>query len=150
MRVLLDTNVLISYLLTPRRDSPILAILQGAFSGKFVLLMPAQLLEELAKVLSKKRYLAERINQEEMEEFVDLLLDVAEIIPLISEAIPAVTRDPKDDFLLAYAMVGQADFLVTGDADLLSMSQVENLKLLSPADFLRVLENSQHAPGGTL
>ena len=147
MRVLLDTNVLISYLLTPRRDNPILTILQGAFSGKFVLLMPALLLEELARALRRKRYLAERITEEEMHEFMDLLLVVSETIPLISEAIPAVTRDAKDDYLLAYALVGQADYLVTGDKDLLSLSQFENLKLLSPAAFLRLLENSQRAPG---
>ncbi len=55
----------------------------------------------------------------------------------------AVTRDPKDDYLLAYALVGKADYLVTGDEDLLELEQVDALKIVTAREFLTVLETVQ-------
>lgn len=66
---------------------------------------------------------------------VDVLSEVSEIVPRITTEIPAVTRDPKDDYLLAYALVGQVDYLVTGDRDLLVLGQVEHTKIVTARDF---------------
>ena len=65
---------------------------------------------------------------------------ISEIIPKITEEIPAVTRDPKDDYLLAYALVGQADYLVTGDNDLLTLDQVENVRIVTAHDFWEIVK----------
>lgn len=54
---------------------------------------------------------------------------------------PAVTRDPKDGYPLAYAAVGAADYLVTGAADLLLLEEaIEQFSILTPRAFLHVLE----------
>ena len=66
---------------------------------------------------------------------------IAELIPPISSGgssktvLPVVTRDAKDDYLLAYALVGQADYLVTGDEDLLVLQEIEGLKIVNPTQF---------------
>jgi len=141
MRALLDANIFISFLLTPDRDSPVTEIVRSGILGRFVLLLPEELMDELAKKAHEKRYLAERITPVEVEELVDILSGVSEFIPKITEEIPAVTRDPKDDYLLAYALVGQADYLITGDDDLLVMGQVENIKIVTAHDFWEVVKN---------
>ena len=66
---------------------------------------------------------------------------VAEPMLTITEEIPPVSRDPKDDYLLAYGLVGGADYLVTGDEDLLTLRDVEGLKIVSPREFVTLLES---------
>ena len=139
MRALLDTNILISYLLSPRRDFPIVAVLEAALAGGFTLLLPEQLVAEFANKVTSKPYLAARISPEQAAAFIADLAVVGAIVPTLPEPFPEITRDPKDDYLLAYAMVGQAEYLVSGDSDLLALGPVEGLAILSPADFARVL-----------
>lgn len=139
MRALLDTNILLSHLLASRRGSPIADILRAGYLGEFTLLVPEELLRELAGKARERRYLSERITPEQVEELVATLSEVGEMIPRIQEEIPTVTRDPKDDYLLAYAVVAQADYLVTGDGDLLVLGQVERLRIVTPREFQRIL-----------
>ncbi len=54
------------------------------------------------------------------------------MVPTIVEPILPVTSDPKDDYLLAYTLVGQANYLVTGDEGLLTLGTVAGLKIVSP------------------
>ena len=139
MRVLVDANIFLSFLLFPRRDSPSRQVIQAAILGTFVLLVPEELLEELAARAREKPYLAERIHPEEVDELAQILSTIAEPIPQITEPIPALTRDPKDDYLIAYALVGSADYLVTGDRDLLALRQVGDVKIVTPREFATLL-----------
>jgi uncharacterized protein len=70
-----------------------------------------------------------------------VLLAVGEVIQPIEQSIPAVTRDRKDDYLLAYAVVGAADYLVTGDEDLLVLKHVGRLRIVSPPAFAGILRD---------
>lgn len=135
MRVLLNTNVLISYLLSPQRKSPVNRILEAAFLGQIDLLFPKEVLDELRRKIPQKPYLAERISPQQLEELVVLLGEISESIPTITMEIPAVTRDPKDDYLIAYALVGRADYLVTGDLDLLILEKVEDVEIVTPREL---------------
>lgn len=138
MRVLFDTNILVSYLLRPR--GPIQMIVNAAISGAYELLMPKSLLIELAVTISAREELAERIPAELLAEFFEDLETVATVIPPIMEELIAVTRGPKDDYLIVYAIAGEADVLVSKDRDLLVLGQTGNLSFLSPADFAHFLE----------
>ena len=146
MRVLLDTNVLISYPLPPASSSPPIAIVEAAFTGAHTLLLPAEVLDELTDRVMAKPYLAQRIELDDLSGFVEALAAVAEALPTIEQTIPAVSRDRQDDYLLAYAIVGQADYLVTGDRDLLSLGEIAGVTILAPAAFLTVL-HSREEPG---
>ena len=86
MRALLDTNILISYLLTPARNSPVTKIVTQGLLGDFVLLVPEELLQELKRKAHEKEYLAERIAPEELEKFVDTLTGVSESITVHAAA----------------------------------------------------------------
>jgi uncharacterized protein len=142
MRVLLDANVLISYLLTPGQNSAVTHIVDAAVLGEFQLLMPEELLDELEETVRTHEHLARRIPVEAMRPFVALLLEIAEIIPRITEPIPALTRDPEDDYLIAYALIGRAEYLVTGDRDLLVLERVESVDILTPNAFGELLSES--------
>ena len=135
MRILLDTNLLVSHLLHPEKESPVNQILEAIFQGELQLLLPEELVEELRRLVPRKEYLAKRISAQQVEEWAALLTQVAEVIPRITIEIPAVTRDPKDDYLVAYALVGRADYLVTGDRDLLALEQVEDVRIVTPRGF---------------
>lgn len=132
MRLLLDVNILISYLLAPQADSPVTRVVQAAVLGKFVLLLPAELMQEMRTKLANKSYLSARISHDEAVRFAAILGDIGETIPRIEGPIPAITRDPKDNYLLAYAVAGQADYLITGDADLLVLRKVGTVSICSP------------------
>ena len=139
MRVLLEPNIPISCLLTPQ-NSVMAQIVEAGILGGFDLLLPEELSDELVEKATARQYLAERITPEEVRELGDILSEVSETVPKITQAIPAVTRDPKDDYLLAYALVGQADYLVTGDRDLLALGQVEHTKIVTARDFVEVIK----------
>jgi putative PIN family toxin of toxin-antitoxin system len=99
------------------------------------------LLDEFVSKIPKKQLLAARITPGELAAFVSILRQVGEFIPEITEEIPAVTRDPKDDYLLAYAVVGEADYLITGDEDLLVLQRVGSVKIIKPSDFADLIED---------
>ncbi|MBA3944060.1 MAG: putative toxin-antitoxin system toxin component, PIN family [Herpetosiphonaceae bacterium] len=110
-------------------------IVEAAIVGIFTLLVSADLLEELKRRIATKPYRAQRIESVRIELLVDTLLANAETIPTIEEPFPEVGRDRKDDYLIAYGHVGQADYLVTGDEDLLSLKEVGSLKIVTPRQF---------------
>jgi predicted nucleic acid-binding protein len=71
-------------------------------------------------------------------DFVINRLGQADFVEL--PAIPAVSRDPKDDKFLATARAGRVDYLVTEDRDLLDLVEYEGTKIITTEEFLRVLE----------
>ena len=139
MRVLLDTNVLISYLLAPDGGGATTRVVQAGMMGGFQMLLPEELLEEVVVTVRTHDHLAQRIPVEDLRAFVDLVSREGETIPRIKEAIPAVTCDPEDDYLIAYALVGQADYLVSGDKDLLVLDQIGDIVIVTPAEFLQLV-----------
>ena len=141
MRVFYDTNVFISFLLLNKREGAriIETLVRAALFRQIILLLPVDLLDELVVVTREKRYLAARITPEQIERLLGLLSAIAELLPRIEEPFPAVVRDAKDNYLLTYAVIGRADYLVTGDADLLVLDEAEGVKIVSPADFVRLL-----------
>ena len=140
MRVLLDSNILISYLLKPQADNPIVQVVRTAVAREFELLLPKELLEEVGHVVRSKKHLIKRITAKDLEELVDILSLSAVEMPEIIGDIPALTRDPKDDYLLAHAVVGEADYLVTGDEDLLVLKEVEGVKIVKASQFWEIME----------
>ena len=94
---------------------------------------------ELNKKISVKPYLAKQISKLQSKELVDILSSVVKVIPAIKDEIPEVIRDKKDDYLLAYAVIGEADYLVTGDEDLLSLKEIEGVKIVNIPEFYQIL-----------
>lgn len=129
-RLVIDSNVLISALLspagTPRR------VLDGLAADAAILLFCDETFAELVARLSKPKFDRYR-TAAQMEAFLDWLVELAEWVePAFS--IEAC-RDSDDNKFLAVALSGEADCLITGDADLLALNPFEGLPILTPAAF---------------
>ncbi len=138
IRAVFDTNILVSYLLTHR---PPIATLIDVHLRKedFQLITAHPLLVELERVLTYPK-LKQYLKKEEHVRFLALIAAISEVVTLPQD-IPKISRDPDDDFLIACAVVGEADVLVSGDQDLLTLKQVGRIHILTPAQFLDIIEN---------
>jgi putative PIN family toxin of toxin-antitoxin system len=133
MKIVIDTNIWISYLLgglLQRIDEKIL-------SKEIKAVVSDETLKELSEVLSRPRFknifTAERIKE------LFSLLDSYAIVVSPSQKVSAC-RDEKDNFLLEVALEGKADYLITGDEDLLVLNVFHNTKIVRPKDFEEMLK----------
>jgi putative PIN family toxin of toxin-antitoxin system len=131
MRVVLDTNILVSALISPVGRPA--AIYDAWEDGKFTLLTCAEQLDELRATLRKPR-VAALIKPHKAGRLVNQIKKLAEEIG----SLPRVKRsaDPNDDFLLALSEAGKADYLVTGDkGGLLSLDCHKATQIVSAISF---------------
>ena len=133
MRAIIDTNVLLSGFLW--RNAPH-ALLEQVRSGALTIVISPVLLAELADVINRPKFdsILLRSNTSRSHTLDELrrLAEVVEVPPLPQP----VCRDPDDDEVLAAAIAGQVDLIVTGDDDLLCLKQFQNIPIFSPADAL--------------
>ncbi len=131
MRVVLDTNILVSALLVQLGHAA--AIYRAWQEGHFTLLTCAEQLDELKATLHKPA-IAARIKPYQAGRLVNALKELAEIIG----TLPRVERspDPTDDLLLDLSEAGRADYLVTGDkSGLLVLKRHKGTQIVSARDF---------------
>ena len=93
---------------------------------------------ELISVLSRPKF-AKSISQEQITAIVQLITDRGEEV--VVSYVEPICRDPKDDFLLALASSGNADYLITGDDDLLVLGELNSVKIQNPASLVTLFLN---------
>lgn len=131
MRIVLDTNVVLSALLW--RGTPYLLLDAIRQQPNIQLCSSAALLEELADVLtrpsaSKRLTIIGKTAREVLADYVETI-DLAEPV-----AVPRVVpTDADDDHVIATAIAAHADLIVSGDSDLLSMGQHQDIPIVTPA-----------------
>ncbi len=139
MKVLIDTNIWLSYLLSTARPSAITTVVVASLTQDAIeVLVPQELITELAAKVATKRYFSTRIPRAMIDAFIEQLTALAEQPPPL-EQIPPHPRGSKDGYLVAYGIVNEADYLITGDADLLVLGQVGALQIIRPSNFVYVL-----------
>lgn len=140
MKVIVDANVFLSYLAAPETGRTITWVVGACLTRADIeLVLPPGLIEEVAEKVASKQYFQERIPQEQLEEFIRQLRQLAALPPPLEE-IPPYSRDPEDDYLIAYGLVNEVNYLVTGDPDLLVLRRVENVAIVEPSQFLDILQ----------
>ena len=130
-RSVFDTNTIVSALLF--NDSvPGRAMIRALAQG--TILISIALAQELQDVLNRHRF-DRYVSRDERDEFLRALIREAELVE-ITESVE-VCRDPKDDKILELAVSGNADWVVTGDNDLLILNPFRGVAIITPAEFLR-------------
>ena len=140
LRAVLDTNVFLSAFLSRNPSSPTREILQRWQDGEFMLLVSDALIDELAEKL-----LDNGIHQDRVTEILTLLAGLAEWITVPEAAVlPEVSRDPDDDPILACAVVGKADYLVTYDTHFEPLGDLHSgVKITKGLPFLWTLRGDR-------
>lgn len=133
MQVVVDANVYVSAAIS---IGPSHRIVQAAFAARIDVVICPALLGEIEDVLGRPR-LQKRISAEESAAFVDDLTMLLEFVP-DPMLVPAVTRDVNDDYLVALAREHGAEWIVTGDKDLLEWEE-QTPPAITPAAFESLL-----------
>lgn len=142
IRIVLDANVLASAVvgLTPATSTPG-AILRAWRAHNVEVFSSRQINEEFERTLQDP-YFAERFEQDDVQEILALLETPPRRIPLTA-SVHGVATHPEDDLILATAVSANADYLVTGDKQLQRLGSYQGVTILSPRDFLAMLERRQ-------
>ena len=135
MRVVLDTNVLASGVLS--RASVPGQLLLAWTSGMFALVVSEPILVELERTFTKP-YFAHRRSAAERAAVLELLQREADVVP-VTMVVRGIASHPEDDRILATALSGAADYLVSGDAALQALGSYRDVTIVSPRSFLEIL-----------
>jgi putative PIN family toxin of toxin-antitoxin system len=125
-KIILDTNIWISFLIS-RKFKKLDNVL---FNPDIQLVFSEELIEEFLTVLTRPK-LRPFIKPADVKIILDFILNNGLIVKVISDV--KICRDPKDNFLLSLAIDSDADYLVTGDHDLLSLASVEKTQIITLA-----------------
>jgi len=133
-RVVLDTSVLISALLFKGELSRLVVQWQ---MGVFIPVISKETFEELEAVLGYPKF---RLSNEEKR-----LILREEILPFfevmeVRDKVTGICRDPADDKFISCAVSAGADFIVTGDKDLMAVKRYRSVKIVSASDFLKMMD----------
>ena len=127
MRVVIDTNILVSHLFWPH--TPLSAKVETLLRHA-ELLRSAESFAELSQVVMRRKFDA-YLGMAERELFLAMFHDLSMHV-MIAERISAC-RDPRDDMFLELAVNGDAELLVTGDADLLCLDPFRGVRIVAPS-----------------
>ena len=128
IRLVTDVNIWISTLLTPRFQTRTDAF----FDWEYSLLSSEEFFGELNSAVRKPK-IAKRINWTSYEELITVLRRNTELIDV--HTVITACRDSRDNYLLALAKDGNADYLITGDKDLLDLKIFGKTKIVTLTDF---------------
>jgi putative PIN family toxin of toxin-antitoxin system len=138
-RAVLDTNVLVSGFTEYRHPEGTPAqVLRRWREGGYLLLISDVIRMELGRTL-RKPYYAARLTSEQVREIEELLETDAKFIEISDDVVDVATH-PEDDSVLATAISGQAHVIVTGDRQLQRLGTYQGVAIVSPREFLDLLE----------
>jgi uncharacterized protein len=134
VRTVLDSSVLVAALVTPNPASASRIILAAAAAGAVRLVASDALEEEYRRAVEYPQVVrhSAKVNR---QNFVSAVVAVADRV-LAGEASGLVTRDPADDMVLAAAIGGRADWVVSLDRHLFDLAEVGGVRIVRPGDFL--------------
>jgi putative PIN family toxin of toxin-antitoxin system len=132
MRVLIDSNVLVSALVNPGASRRLLFHLLD----EHTVVSSVEILAELEGVLSREKF---SFTKSRVDEYLSLIASISTIVD-VGEPPRVVEGDPDDDVVLATANYGRADYIVTGDRHLLRLGEYDKTKIVSVREMLTLLK----------
>ena len=133
LRVVLDTNVLVSAVISNGKSRE---LLRKGIEQEFSLLTSDFILKELVTVLRRPKF---KTNEDEIDRIILTLILSSEVISVRSK-FQAVEEDKKDDMIVNTAYDGQADIIVTGDSHLLELESFKGTKIITIENMLKLLK----------
>ena len=140
-RVVLDINVIVSG--TPDRGTPPSQIISRWQQGHFALVVSEHILSRAEGVWNRP-YFADRLNPDVPQRILSTLRSRGESFTPVDD-VHGIADDEEDDLVLATAVAGSADYLVTGDKGLLTLGSFRGVRIVTPRAFLDILEATDTA-----
>jgi len=138
LRVVLDTNVFVSSLLA--KEGPAAQVLDAWRARRYLLIVSPDLAAEIASTLRypriRRRY---RITEDDIQALLDLLESDAVLVPGKVNVAGSVPEDPDDEIVLACALEGEADLIVSGDHHLLGLGGFHGIVIVAVRRFIERL-----------
>ncbi|MCB9034675.1 MAG: putative toxin-antitoxin system toxin component, PIN family [Chitinophagales bacterium] len=132
-KLILDTNLWISFLITKNYNQ----LDHILFVEDVRLIFSQELLEEFLDVVKRPKF-RNFFNSEDIEELLETIEEYANFVQVTSKI--ELCRDKKDNFLLSLAKDSNADYLVTGDKDLLELKRIKKTTILTITEFLNTIK----------
>jgi putative PIN family toxin of toxin-antitoxin system len=131
LRVVVDTNVLVSSFIKPGKARRLVSkLLEG-----HIVVLSSKMLAELADVLTRDKFGA---SSSQVDRYLSTLISAAKIVE-DSRRFSVVSEDPDDDVVLNTAYTGKAGYIVTGDNHLLGLSQFKRARIVTINQMLETL-----------
>ena len=127
-RIIIDTNLWISFLIT--KDYTKLDDI--LFSKTCILIFSQELLDEFLEVTKRPKF-RRFFSSSDIEDILETIDEYADFVKVKTQVV--VCRDTKDNFLLSLSVDGSADFLLTGDKDLLDLNKFGETTITTITDF---------------
>jgi putative PIN family toxin of toxin-antitoxin system len=139
IRAVLDTNVFVSAALSKNQSSPTREVIERWKHGEFVLLICTPLTEEIVEKLLDRTISADKVNT-----LVESLAQLAEWVEVPESKIENLLSDPDDNVIVACAVEGGANYLVTYDPHFDSLKgDYKGIKIVKAIPFLEVLRGNK-------
>jgi putative PIN family toxin of toxin-antitoxin system len=132
VRVVLDTNILISGLLYPGKPKKLINL---ALDGKIEAVSSIRIINELKEVIAREEF---RLSKEEQEVMVNFIIRLSRIV-MIKSNFKIVKKDPDDDVIIRTAYDRNAKYIVSGDHHLLELKEVAGIKIVTANEMLNLL-----------
>jgi uncharacterized protein len=129
-KIVVDTNIFISFLISDTFSK----LDKHLQKNNARLIFSEELLNEFLEVVSRPK-LKKYFSDKDLTKLLDSIHEYADFVFVTSEI--NICRDKKDNFLLALCEDGKADYLITGDDDLLVLKKHKRTSILKIADYLR-------------
>ena len=129
-KVILDTNLWISFLISKKFNS-----IDNLIDGKkLTLIFSDELISEFVEVVNRPKF-EKYFSKNDIKKILDYFDQYGKLIRVKSDI--KICRDEKDNFLLNLSIDSKADYLITGDDDLLVLEKIERTKIMNFTDFIK-------------
>lgn len=135
-RITTDTNILVSSLIAKGKPRKLIKEVE---SGNADLILSENILNELSDVIGRNKF-RKYITAKDGKDFVHEIKGISEMVD-VKSSFKVVKGDPKDDMVINTAYDGKADYIVSGDPDLLKLKEFEGTKIVTVSEMLKILKS---------
>jgi len=129
LKIVADTNVLISALGWQSNE---FKLIEKCMKKEINLIISLEIIEEFRKVAIRPKF---DFSLDEIEDFIDALIEVGEVVQP-QERVKIVEDDPSDNKIIECALEGKANYIVTGDAHLLKLKEINGIKIVKSREIV--------------
>jgi len=132
-RAVFDTNVLVSGMVFAGRSK---LLIDAVLEGKITLILSMQMIREFKRVIARDRF---KLSENQQNTLTNFILRIGNVVKIKSR-FRVVREDPSDDTILRAAYDGKADYIVSGDEQLLALKEFKGIKIITVSEMSELLK----------